>query len=120
MLGAREAQDLVARFPENDLQVYVVWESVLGGDHDRAEAATVSINGPNVTHYWDADAASGQWFAENMPWTSGRGPAWDVFYLFDADATWTDAPNPVTSWGYTIVGELNSLENGLNQLLAGT
>jgi len=54
-----------------------------------------------------------------MPWDQGSGPAWDVFYLFDADAdaTWADAPNPVTAWGYSIVGERDSLHTGLDRLL---
>lgn len=79
--------------------------------------ATRAIHGPDVTHYWDRNAASGQWFAENMPWDHGSGPAWDVFYLFDADAIWAETPDPVTAWGYTIVGERDSLRTGLDELL---
>lgn len=117
MLGAREAHDLISNFPDNDLHVYVVWEPVLGGNQDRAADATRAIDTRHVTPYWDAEAASGQWFAENMPWDHGPGPAWDVFYLFDADATWGDAPDPVIAWGYTIFGERDSLQTGLDQLL---
>lgn len=52
-----------------------------------------------------------------MPWDHGSGPAWDVFYLFDADAIWAETPDPVTAWGYTIVGERDSLRTGLDELL---
>ena len=90
---------------------------MLGGNEDRAQAATATINGPNVTHYWDSEAASGAWFADNMPWALGRGPAWDVFYLFDADATWTETAGPVITWGYTIFGHRDSLESGLEEFL---
>ncbi len=93
-----------------------MWEPILGGDHDRATGATHAINGPQVTHYWDPEAASGRWFADNMPWEQS-GPAWDVFYLFDADATWESAPDPVLAWGFTIVGERDVLQAGLDQLL---
>ncbi len=51
-----------------------------------------------------------------MPWARDQGPAWDVFYLFDADATWDDEPDPVIAWGYTIVGERDSLQTGLAEL----
>ena len=95
-----------------------MWEPVLGGNHDRAREATQAISGPNVAHYWDAEAASGRWFADNMPWDHGSGPAWDVFYLFDVDATWGDAPDPVVAWGYTIFGERHTLQAGLDQLLS--
>lgn len=95
----------------------MVWAPVLGGNEERAQEATRTIDGPHVTHYWDPDAAGGRWFAENMPWDHGSGPAWDVFYLFDADAAWKDAPDPVIAWGYTIVGERASLEAGLGLVL---
>ncbi len=72
------------------MKVYVVWEPVLGGDADRATDATNTISGPNVTHYWDPGATTGEWAEDNLPWDQLVGPAWDVFYLFDQDATWTD------------------------------
>lgn len=90
---------------------------MLGGDLDRARQVTATIAGPNVTHYWDPGAVTGRWAEDHLPWPSNHSPAWDVFYLFGADATWGDQPEPVVATGYTIVGQRDDLAAGMEQLL---
>ena len=90
---------------------------MLGGDLDRARRATSAIAGPDVTHYWDPRAVTGGWAEEHLPWPNSYGPAWDVFYRFDGDATWGDKPGPVLATGYTIVARRDDLAAGLEQLL---
>lgn len=70
-----------------------------------------------MTHYWDPGAITGQWAETHLPWDQLVGPAWDVFYLFDSDATWGDQPGPVIATGYTIVGQRDDLAAGLDELL---
>ena len=109
--------DQLATYPDTDVEVHVIWAPVLGGDLDRARQATATINDPTVTHYWDPDTITGRWAQDHLPWPPGVGPAWDVFYLFDADATWTDQPEPIVATGYTIVGHRDELATGLAELL---
>jgi hypothetical protein len=106
----------LAAHPDSDVAVHVIWAPVLGGDIDRARQATATVSGPNVDHYWDPDTITGQWARDHLPWPVDNVPAWDVFYLFDRDATWADEPEPVAT-GYTIVGHRDALAAGLEQLL---
>lgn len=112
--------DLLTDRPDNDVSVIAVWLPVLGGSRIREDVIRSAIDGPNVAHYWDDQALSGRWFAENMPWEFGGPPAWDVYYLFDGDASWQDKPDPLVSWGYTIVATLDGLEADLDAILAST
>jgi hypothetical protein len=59
-----------------------------------------------VLHYWDEEALTSAWFAENVEHSSV--PAWDVYYLYDADARWSTTPEPPVSSGGTIIGEARS------------
>lgn len=70
-----------------------------------------------MSHYWDPGAVTGRWAQEHLPWDQLHGPAWDVYYLFDPDATWTDRPEPVVATGYTIVGRRDALAEGLAKVL---
>ncbi len=101
---------------DNDVTVHVIWAPVLGGDRQRARQATAAINGPNVIHYWDPGAVIGEWAHSRLPWPLDHGPAWDVFYLFDGEAVWTDQPGPVVATGYTIVSHRDDLATGLAQI----
>jgi hypothetical protein len=46
------------------------------------------------------------------------GPlAWDIFFVFDSDAVWDDAPSPVLASGSTIISKKSDLERNLLPLL---
>ncbi len=67
-----------------------------------------------IEHRWDDPKAAGKWFLEHLkdmqPTRGGDGrfpqdtdAMWDTYMLFDRDATWTDRPSSIVSWGYTIM-----------------
>ena len=63
---------------------------------------------------------AGKWFLQrlsNLKPQRGAGPfpqnpeaLWDSYLLFDREGTWTDTPNGLVSWGFTVMGTRNRLE----------
>ena len=64
---------------------------------------------PPITQYWDDTKGIGFEFKQRViPEFNGK-VAWDVFVLFDAQATWVDAEEHVLGWGGTVVGREREL-----------
>ncbi|MEE8558992.1 MAG: hypothetical protein V3T14_13995 [Myxococcota bacterium] len=62
------------------------------------------FTGRPIAQYWDDTKGIGVEFKRRViPEFSGK-VAWDVFVLFDAQATWADAGEHVLGWGSTVVG----------------
>ena len=98
------------------LHVYAVWVPFSGGTSEAADVSRRVLPDPRVTHFWDGDAVTSEWFAENVD--HSPAPAWDVYYLFGPDATWIGVPAPIVSSGRTIVGQSSTLQDAITPLLA--
>lgn len=103
--------------PQADLRVYTVWLEMLAGDRRSAWDPDLMPD-PRVEHYWDADWAAGRWFAEKV--LGFEGIAWDVYFLYGPEADWADAPAPLISSGFTVIGKSDQLFNDITPLLAGS
>lgn len=101
-----------------DVRVLVIWEKVLGGSLERVRRTAGIISGPHVQQFWDPDATVGGWAMANLAWDEPQGPAWDVFYLFDRDATWIERPGPIIAWGFPIAEQRRILADGLRGLIS--
>jgi hypothetical protein len=84
------SQNIVAKYPASDLQVYVVWVNQrVTDERDAISVSTV----PGARHYWDDDWATGRWLAEkDLGGLGYTGAVYDVYYFFDGEATWDDVP----------------------------
>lgn len=98
-MGARVVRRYVLRKIDSErLRVHFVWLDILDSDNkEAAQKAANRIHDPRVTHYWIPDDALTHEFAPVL----GMDPearAWDVFLLYDEDATWeSDAlPEPAS------------------------
>lgn len=75
------------------------------------------IHNDNATHMWDGQQVTGKWFAQHLDACPKLGPvAWDVFYLFDGEATWEDEPAPCISCGAPVINDAENLEAALEKL----
>jgi hypothetical protein len=101
--------------PTAELRVYAVWVPFSGGTSEAADVSRRVLPDPRVTHFWDGDAVTSDWFAENVD--HSPAPAWDVYYLFGPDATWTVVPAPIVSSGRTIIGQSSTLQDAITPLL---
>jgi hypothetical protein len=102
--------------PAAKLRVYAVWVPFLGGTSEAADVSRRVLSDPRVDQFWDGDAVTSQWFAKNVD--HSPAPAWDVYYLFGSEATWTDVPAPIVSSGATIIGQSSARKDAIAPLLA--
>ena len=114
MAGARWAQDeLLSKNPNADVRVFTIWFRMYPGDAQSKWPGQL-LTDSRVEHRWDEPKSAGRWFMMNLnalrPSRGGDGKfpqqvdaLWDCYLLFDRTATWTDAPNGLLSWGYTVM-----------------
>ncbi len=91
---------------------------LLGDDRSNVDANL--IPDARATHFWDPDRLLGTWFPKQEEYKSLTfGPiAWDIYFLYGADAKWEDTPEPLVTSGRTVISKSANLEKSLNQLLA--
>jgi hypothetical protein len=104
---------LLAKNPQADVRVFVIWFRMYPGDAESKWPREL-LTDRRVEHRWDEPKAAGRWFLTNLgalrPSRGGDGvfpqqadALWDTYLLFGRDGTWTDAPNGLLSWGYTVM-----------------
>ena len=99
-------RDLLGSTSDPRLQVFVVYEPVLGvarfapwlrvaGGNDVPKAAQLLEN-PNVQNYWNPTGAFGRVLSRAVGLKNGEGPvyAWDVWLLYGPDTKWVGADPP--------------------------
>jgi hypothetical protein len=109
-------REILEAEPEADIVVYAVWVPFLGGNRDAANLSQRVLPDPRVIQFWDESALTSDWFAEHVE--RSAAPAWDVYYLYGPDASWSDVPGPLVSSGATIIGRSSELEEAVTPLLA--
>jgi len=105
-------ENILKRYPEADLRVYVGWLPMLPTD-ERFEVADLMVD-DRVRHFWDGKQLLGAYFAKL---TAGKGGAiaWDVFFLYPPGASWGDQPQAA---GGPVVAEAAKLKNAIEPYLA--
>ncbi len=103
--------------PTANLRVYAVWVPFLGGTQAATNLSERVLPDQRVDQYWDGGALTSDWFAKNVE--HSLAPAWDVYFLYGSDASWTSVPGPLVSSGGTIIGQSSALENAIGPLLQG-
>ena len=107
---------ILERNPAADIRVYAVWVPFLGGTKEAADVSRRVLPDARVTQFWDGSALTSAWFARNVE--HSLAPAWDAYYLYGPDGTWTNLPGPLVSSGGTIIGQSSALKNAITPLLA--
>lgn len=106
--GAREVQaDVVATIADENLRIYAVWAPVLGADsRESALGARRLLPDQRTSHYWDGQKTLAKAFKQ--PLSLKRSLAWDVYMVFDAQASWDQAPPTPTYYMHQLPGRLPS------------
>ena len=86
---------------------------------DRSKVDVDLIPDPRATHYWDGDRLLGTWFPEQKEYESVTfGPiAWDTYFLYGPKAKWAEVPEPLVTFGRTVISKSANLEKSLGLLL---
>jgi len=81
---------MLREFSHKPIQVYLIWQSVLVRD-DRASARQRfrEFADPQFTHLWDRHRATGRLWQLTL---GKRDIPWDIYFLYDANAQWENAP----------------------------
>ena len=108
-------REILDAYGASNLRVYAVWLPFLAGTQQAADVSRRVLPDPRVVHYWDGEAATSAWFAENVEHSAS--PAWDVYYLYGRDAIWRDVPGPLISSGGTIIGRSAEMNDAIKPLL---
>lgn len=107
-------ETLLETNPEAAVDVYVVWEPMLGGTRNHAaDAIEELIPDRRVKHYWNKDFIAGEFFREHRFGET----AWDIYFLYGPEAVWEETPEPLLLSGFTVIRERRALETEFNMLL---
>ena len=105
------------KYPKADLKTYVIWFNMVATD-TRSGWKPSHIADRRAEHFWDADRSVGKWVAENIKTCKHLGPiAWDSYYLFDDEATWDEALEPIESCGTPVFRATEDFAKDLEVLL---
>jgi hypothetical protein len=110
-------REILEKYQASNLRVYAVWVPFLAGTQQAADVSQRVLPDPRVVHFWDGEAATSDWFAENVE--HSFAPAWDVYYLYGPDARWAGVPKPLVSSGATIIGRSSELSDAIAPLVQG-
>ena len=91
---------------------------VIRGDSKLAVPAAVALlPDSRVNHYWDQTRMSGNFFKKNIAPDVSGSIAWDMFFLYGADAVWEEIPGPLVDKGRTIIGSSGALGYEFGELM---
>jgi hypothetical protein len=108
-------REILEKFGTSNLRVYAIWVPFNAGTQQAADVSQRVLPDPRVIHYWDGEATTSDWFAKNVE--NSFAPAWDAYYLYGPDATWTDIPGPLVGSGATIIGRSSDSSGAITPLL---
>jgi hypothetical protein len=104
--------NILEKYPSSDVRVYVVWFDMQPGD-SRGLVDRKVLNDHRVINYYDPNRVVGSWFAVH---TGDAGIVWDAYFLYGAEASWTDEPGPLLSSGRTVIGSSEDLAVAFGKL----
>jgi hypothetical protein len=125
--GASALGKLLAKYPDANARVLVIWEPVIRTDLGPPTSAVRGpLADPRVIEYWDKHRSLSPRMIQRaamMAKEQGTDPplgpdeiAWDLIAIFPPESAWAD-PFPVPSWyDGPVVRSLGPVEESLKQL----
>jgi hypothetical protein len=116
--GGRHVRSYLERQEDLPISVSVVWLPMLPRLAERRAlpGAVRELAGAGFAQYWDDARAIGHELKERViPGYDGE-IAWDVWVLFDEEATWDSAQGHVVAWGATVAATEEELFARLDRI----
>ena len=104
---------ILRRYPDGNLRVYVVWLPVMPLDA-RFDVADLLVDRRTI-HYWDNDQRVSQALAD--AYGSPGQLVWDAFFVFGPDANWKDGPPRPLATGSPVVEYMPTLKSVMTRYL---
>jgi hypothetical protein len=101
-----------------EVSVFYVWLPMFPRLAERSAlpGVTQEFDGTRIGQYWDDGKSVGREFKERIIPGFDGDVAWDVWVLFDEEATWDSAAEHVVGWGYTVVATEQELFSRLESV----
>jgi hypothetical protein len=94
---------VVKEFPQADLDVFVVWISVMHADtYQAARKATRKFKDNRVKQFFDPKQMSGRAFAQSLG-HPGK-VAWDMYLFYPPKMVWKNLPPPAKTYFHQLRG----------------
>ena len=92
---------------------------MLAGDSRSAWDSHV-LDDPRVSEFWDGNRIVGKWFADKRIGGLAQPGwiAWDAYYAFPSNSTWTSQPSGTLAAGSDIIDNVSGLEHNFIPLLS--
>jgi hypothetical protein len=78
-------QEVLARFDDPALRIYMVWVPKSRGLERDVPGATLEVPDPRAAHFWDAPGVLMAGYRETLKLPED---AWDIYLLYGPDAKW--------------------------------
>ena len=104
---------ILQRYVDADLRVYVVWLPVMPLDA-RFDVADMLVD-RRATHFWDNEQRVSH--ALGDAYGSPGQLVWDAFFVFEPNAKWGEQPPRPLGSGSPVVDHMASLNSQLNPYL---
>lgn len=101
-------EEILEKNPAANVKVYAVWLPMIASDA-RSEWKKSLIPDSRVIHLWDEQRVVGRWFAAQGRYGEDVEVVWDIYFLFGPEAQWETLPDPLVSWGRTVVAAREKL-----------
>lgn len=92
-------RDLLSSTRDRRLQTFVVHVPVIGAEAKHVRPAAKLLPAENVRHYWNPSGEFGRVLSKGIGLKNAKESvyAWDVWLIYDPDATWSEnaIPQPV-------------------------
>jgi len=107
--GAVAVNEAILRgFKDADIDVHIAWIDVLRTDSiATAQRASTIFSDPRVTQYHDPNQLLGEAFAHGLV---SRGPAWDIYLFYPADARWDERVPHSIEWMHQLGGDVADMD----------
>ena len=98
---------------DEKLKLYVVWTPVLLEDDRQAAVQAIGyVSDERAVHFWDADKSLAYSLEKIVTLPRKRPLAWDVYFVFDPQATWGDRPPKPATWMHQLGTDERELDGG--------
>lgn len=100
-------QKVMKNIPDERLKAYIIWLPALPGDNLAAAIArSREFTDKRAIHFWDNRLLAGNLWKPiiEIP----RQIAWDVYFLYRADAQWNKKPSKPDFWMHQLGGVSNA------------
>ena len=98
-------EKVLEKIDSERLKAFVVWTPRFPGD-SRAQALSSMklVSDKRALHFWDGSGWLGKHFGKALKLPANTTFAWDVYFVYDAQAKWDKTPPVPSEWMHQLGG----------------